>query len=221
MYDVHCERCYPDLGSGQPGTDSSPLHNVRSQTTDTQGAHSALHSSESSSNSWGAADDEGEEDDTGTRNTTAGTSSWYETTGWDNLCQDLEELSTETLKNEVADALKELEAFGRRSEPIIIGHNQFMDLLFLYNTFIDNLPDTLDEFRAKLHNLFPSIIDTKLLAIKDDTIEGEDPLMDLYNRFDDNRTQPSIHWDAAYGYGRRGTAHQAGFDSELVEQAEP
>ncbi|KAJ0327741.1 hypothetical protein COL5a_005714 [Colletotrichum fioriniae] len=221
VYDVHCERCYPDLGSGQPGTDSSPLHNVRSQTTDTQGAHSALHSSESSSNSWGAADDEGEEDDTGTRNTTAGTSSWYETTGWDNLCQDLEELSTETLKNEVADALKELEAFGRRSEPIIIGHNQFMDLLFLYNTFIDNLPDTLDEFRAKLHNLFPSIIDTKLLAIKDDTIEGEDPLMDLYNRFDDNRTQPSIHWDAAYGYGRRGTAHQAGFDSELVEQAEP
>ncbi|KAK7446173.1 hypothetical protein Landi51_07671 [Colletotrichum acutatum] len=220
VYDVHCERCYPDLGSGRPGTDSSPLHNVRSQTTDTQGAHSASHSGGSSSSLEGVADGEGEKGDTGTRHIMAGTSSWYdswyEPTFRDDLCQDLEELSTETLKNEVADALKELEDFVRRYEPIIIGHNQFMDLLFLYNTFIDDLPDTLDEFRVKIHKLFPFIIDTKLLAINDDTIEGEDPLMDLYNRFDGNRTQPSIHWDAAYGYGRRGTAHQAGFDSHMT-----
>ncbi|KAK0378352.1 hypothetical protein CLIM01_04257 [Colletotrichum limetticola] len=224
VYDVHCERCYPDLGSGRPGTGSSPPHNVRSQTTDTQEAHSASHSGESSSSLEGVADGEREEGDTGTQHITAGTSSWYdswydswyEPTFRDDSCQDLEELSTETLKNKVADALKELEAFGRGYEPIIIGHNQFMDLLFLYNTFIDDLPDTLDEFRAKIHNLFPYIIYTKLLAIKDDTIEGEDPLMDLYNRFDGNRTQPSIHWDVAYGYGRRGTAHQAGFDSHMT-----
>ncbi|KAK1709270.1 ribonuclease H-like domain-containing protein [Colletotrichum lupini] len=220
VYDVHCERCYPDLGSGRPGTGSSPPHNVRSQTTDTQEAHSASHSGESSSSFEGVADGEREEGDTGIQHITAGTSSWYdswyEPTFRDDSCQDLEELSAETLKNEVADALKELEAFGRGYELIIIGHNQFMDLLFLYNTFIDDLPDTLDEFRAKIHNLFPYIIDTKLLAIKDDTIEGEDPLMDLYNRFDGNRTQPSIHWDAAYGYGRRGTAHQAGFDSHMA-----
>ncbi|KAK1726989.1 ribonuclease H-like domain-containing protein [Colletotrichum acutatum] len=208
------------LSTGRPGTDSSPLHNVRSQTTDTQGAHSASHSGGSSSSLEGVADGEGEKGDTGTRHIMAGTSSWYdswyEPTFRDDLCQDLEELSTETLKNEVADALKELEDFVRRYEPIIIGHNQFMDLLFLYNTFIDDLPDTLDEFRVKIHKLFPFIIDTKLLAINDDTIEGEDPLMDLYNRFDGNRTQPSIHWDAAYGYGRRGTAHQAGFDSHMT-----
>ncbi|KAL0777045.1 hypothetical protein CaCOL14_006563 [Colletotrichum acutatum] len=183
-------------------------------------AHSASHSGGSSSSLEGVADGEGEKGDTGTRHIMAGTSSWYdswyEPTFRDDLCQDLEELSTETLKNEVADALKELEDFVRRYEPIIIGHNQFMDLLFLYNTFIDDLPDTLDEFRVKIHKLFPFIIDTKLLAINDDTIEGEDPLMDLYNRFDGNRTQPSIHWDAAYGYGRRGTAHQAGFDSHMT-----
>ncbi|KXH55849.1 hypothetical protein CNYM01_09564 [Colletotrichum nymphaeae SA-01] len=220
VYDVHCERCYPDLGSGRPRTESSPLHNVRSQTTDAQDAHSASHSGESSSSSEGVADGEGEEGDTGTQHIMAGTyswyDSWYEPTFQDDLCQDLEELSIETLENEVADALKELEAFGQEYKPTIIGHNQFMDLLFLYNTFIDVLPDTFDEFRAKIHNLFPYIIDTKLLAIKDDTIEGEDPLMDLYNRLDGNRTQPSIHWDAAYGYGRRGTAHQAGFDSHMT-----
>ncbi|KAF4783741.1 hypothetical protein HER10_EVM0013300 [Colletotrichum scovillei] len=220
VYDVHCERCYPDLGSGRPRTGSSPPHNVRLQTIAAQEAHSASHSGESSSSLEGVADGEREEGDTGTRHITAGTSSWYdsgyEPTIRDDSCQDLEELSTETLKDEVAGALKELEAFGRGYEPIIIGHNQFMDLLFLYNTFIDDLPDTLDEFRAKIHNLFPYIIDTKLLAIKDDTIKGEDPLMDLYNRFDGNRTQPSIHWDAAYGYGRRGTAHQAGFDSHMT-----
>ncbi|KAK1676686.1 hypothetical protein BDP55DRAFT_741120 [Colletotrichum godetiae] len=115
-----------------------------------------------------------------------------------------------------ADALKELETWGQWSKPTVMGHNQFMDLLFLYNTFIDDLPDTLDEFRAKIHKLFPYVIDTKLVAIKDDTIEGEDPLLDLHHRFDRNRTQPTISWDTAYGYGRRGTAHQAGFDSYMT-----
>ncbi|KAK1633637.1 ribonuclease H-like domain-containing protein [Colletotrichum phormii] len=196
-------------------TDSPPLDGIRSQATDIQEGHSASHSGESSSTSEGAADGEYGEGDSGTWYPTAETTSYDEPTGWDNLCQDLEELSTETLKNEVADALQELEAFGRR-KPTIIGHNQFMDLLFLYNTFIDDLPDTLGEFRAKIQRLFPYVIDTKLLAIKDDTIEGEDPLLDLHNRFDRNKTQPSISWDTAYGYGRRGTAHQAGFDSYMT-----
>ncbi|KXH59117.1 hypothetical protein CSAL01_05484 [Colletotrichum salicis] len=217
VYDVHCERCYPSLGSSLSRTDSPPRHGIRSQTTDIQGDHSASHIGGSSSTSEGAADGEYGEGDSSTWQFRAEATSCDERTGWDNLCQDLEELSTETLKNEVADALKELETFGRLAKPpTIVGHNQFMDLLFLYNTFIDDLPDTLDEFRAKIHKLFPKIIDTKLLAIKDNTIEGEDPLMDLHNRFDCNRTQPSISWDTAYGYGRRGTAHQAGFDSYMT-----
>ncbi|KAK1510439.1 uncharacterized protein CCOS01_15270 [Colletotrichum costaricense] len=216
VYDVHCERCYPDLGSSRPGINSSPHHDIPPQATHIQEAHSASHDGESSSSSEGVAGGEFREGDTGTWHITAETAGWDEPTGWNKMCHDLEDLSTETLKNEVADALQELETLGRTSSPTIIGHNQFMDLLFLYNTFIDDLPDSFLEFLVNIHQLFPRIVDTKLLAIKDDTIEGEDPLMDLYNRFDGNRTQPSIHWDAAYGYGRRETAHQAGFDSHMT-----
>ncbi|UQC78621.1 uncharacterized protein CLUP02_04098 [Colletotrichum lupini] len=216
VYDVHCERCYPDLGSSRPGINSSPHHDIPPQATHIQGAHSASHDGESSSSSEGVAGGGFQEGDTGTWHITAEKAGWDEPTGWDKLRHDLEDLSTETLKNEVADALQELETLGRTSSPTIIGHNQFMDLLFLYNTFIDDLPDSFLEFLVNIHESFPRIVDTKLLAIKDDTIEGEDPLMDLYNRFDGNRTQPSIHWDAAYGYGRRGTAHQAGFDSHMT-----
>ncbi|KXH34523.1 hypothetical protein CSIM01_00434 [Colletotrichum simmondsii] len=216
VYDVHCERCYPDLGSSRPGINSSPHHDIPPQATHIQGAHSTSHDGESSSGSEGVAGGEFQEGDTGTWHITAETASWDEPTGWDNLRHDLEELSTETLKNEVADALRELETLGRISLPTIVGHNQFMDLLFLYNTFIDDLPDSFLEFLVNIHELFPRIVDTKLLAIKDETIEGEDPLMDLYNRFNSDGTQPDIHWDTAYGYGRRGTAHQAGFDSHMT-----
>ncbi|KAK2064140.1 hypothetical protein LY76DRAFT_622738 [Colletotrichum caudatum] len=126
------------------------------------------------------------------------------------------ESSAESLSDKVAQALQLVENKLKISPPIIVEHNQFMDLLFLYNTFIDDLPDTLDDFFAEIHELFPVVMDTKLLAIEDQAIEGEDPLLDLYNRLSDCKVMPQITWHTAHGYGRSGTAHQAGFDSFMT-----
>ncbi|KAK2045643.1 hypothetical protein LZ31DRAFT_593922 [Colletotrichum somersetense] len=90
-----------------------------------------------------------------------------------------------SLSDKVAQVFKLAEDKLKESRPIIVGHNQFMDLLFLYNTFIDDLPDTL-----------PDTLDDFLLS--------------------DCKAMPQITWNTAYGYGRGGTAHEAGFDSFMT-----
>ena len=50
------------------------------------------------------------------------------------------------------------------SKKPIIGHNFIYDIGFLYHQFIDNLPETYEQFKSKLHHCFPTIYDTKILA---------------------------------------------------------
>jgi poly(A)-specific ribonuclease len=51
------------------------------------------------------------------------------------------------------------------SRPIVlVGHNIFGDLAYLYQNFIADLPETLDEFRLILRRAMPLIIDTKYMA---------------------------------------------------------
>lgn len=46
----------------------------------------------------------------------------------------------------------------------IIGHNMIYDIIYLYNQFIGNLPETYSEFIEEWHKLFPSVFDTKVLS---------------------------------------------------------
>lgn len=64
------------------------------------------------------------------------------------------------LKNNVRKHLQE-------HQPVLVGHNCFMDLAFLYSGFIGQLPNTVEEFRAVIHNVLPNVIDTKYLATHD------------------------------------------------------
>ncbi|KAK7744414.1 hypothetical protein SLS62_010138 [Diatrype stigma] len=54
----------------------------------------------------------------------------------------------------------------RKSRPIVVGHNLFYDLVFIYRTFFGPLPDNLDDFLLEIHQLFPRIVDTKYLATR-------------------------------------------------------
>jgi poly(A)-specific ribonuclease len=47
---------------------------------------------------------------------------------------------------------------------VIVGHNLFTDLGFLYKTFIGALPANVQHFQEDIHELFPIVIDTKYLA---------------------------------------------------------
>ncbi|KAI8296534.1 hypothetical protein K4K56_003744 [Colletotrichum sp. SAR 10_98] len=113
-------------------------------------------------------------------------------------------------------ALWTLESKLQLQRPPIVGHNQFFDLLFIYQTFFDDLPASCGEFFANIYELFPHIIDTKLMAIADQAIEGEDPLADIFDRFIGDVSRPSIGWDPAHGYSRRANAHEAGYDSFMT-----
>lgn len=52
----------------------------------------------------------------------------------------------------------------RNKKTALFGHNLFLDLIYFYRTFVGILPDTVDEFGALMHELFPIIVDTKYMA---------------------------------------------------------
>lgn len=52
----------------------------------------------------------------------------------------------------------------KKRQPVLVGHNLFTDLVYFYKCFIGQLPDTVEEFQLKVHELFPVIVDTKYMA---------------------------------------------------------
>lgn len=52
----------------------------------------------------------------------------------------------------------------RKHQPVLVGHNVFTDLVYFYRSFVGPLPETLEDFCAEIHDLFPRIVDTKYLA---------------------------------------------------------
>ena len=45
-----------------------------------------------------------------------------------------------------------------------IGHNMIYDVGFIYQQYIADLPETYIEFKTKVHDCFPAIFDTKVIA---------------------------------------------------------
>uniref|UniRef100_A0A8C8ARV1 PARN like, ribonuclease domain containing 1 n=1 Tax=Otus sunia TaxID=257818 RepID=A0A8C8ARV1_9STRI len=46
----------------------------------------------------------------------------------------------------------------------LVGHNMLMDLMHLHDKFYRPLPESYDEFKRNIHNLFPVLIDTKTVT---------------------------------------------------------
>lgn len=46
----------------------------------------------------------------------------------------------------------------------LVGHNIYLDLLFLYNTFLEPLPESYADFKIFLHSIFPTVYDTRFLS---------------------------------------------------------
>ncbi|NWQ77517.1 PNDC1 ribonuclease, partial [Columbina picui] len=46
----------------------------------------------------------------------------------------------------------------------LVGHNMLMDLMHLHNKFYKPLPESYEEFKRNIHNLFPVLIDTKIVT---------------------------------------------------------
>ncbi|KAJ5714761.1 uncharacterized protein N7483_011942 [Penicillium malachiteum] len=105
----------------------------------------------------------------------------------------------------------------KKNRPILVGHNCFLDLMFLYRSFIGPLPDTFGEFQTLIHAAFPMVIDTKYLATHDaGSINPKSSLEDI-NRGLANVTVPTINIDPSHSkYFFRQTCHEAGYDSMMA-----
>jgi poly(A)-specific ribonuclease len=60
--------------------------------------------------------------------------------------------------------LSEIRQVLLNSPKVLVGHNCFMDLVFIHRYFYGPLPDTVEEFQESLHTMFPTVIDTKFLS---------------------------------------------------------
>ncbi len=70
----------------------------------------------------------------------------------------------EQAPEDVQGFLDELQKKLRSQSRIVVGHNCMTDVLNLYRCFIGDLPENVEDFSAKLHELFPMIMDTKYVA---------------------------------------------------------
>jgi len=104
-----------------------------------------------------------------------------------------------------------------RSHPVIVGHNVFLDLVYLYKTFIGTLPATIEEFGEAIHKLFPMIVDTKYLATHNcgDLIPASS-LRDIEAMLR-SQQKPELILHSDYGkYAMDELPHEAGYDSYLT-----
>ncbi|QDS74780.1 hypothetical protein FKW77_001842 [Venturia effusa] len=101
--------------------------------------------------------------------------------------------------------------------PVLVGHNLFTDLIYLYQSFIGQLPNTVSEFRLRIHDLFPTIVDTKYLATHN--CGNINPASSLEQIEETLRMQeiPVIHTHPHHTkYVNKEAFHEAGYDSLLT-----
>ncbi|KAJ3428753.1 poly(a)-specific ribonuclease pnldc1 [Anaeramoeba flamelloides] len=102
----------------------------------------------------------------------------------------------------------------------IVGHNCWLDLLHIYNAFIDDLPETLQEFKTKVKENFGPIYDTKIIT----ELSGSEKLNGigatntslsfLYNEVKELK-KPQIEISADR-YLSSEFCHEAGYDSLMT-----
>ncbi|EMD85855.1 hypothetical protein COCC4DRAFT_50945 [Bipolaris maydis ATCC 48331] len=102
-------------------------------------------------------------------------------------------------------------------QPVLVGHNMFTDIVYLYRTFVGELPDTLDDFQDVIHELFPKIIDTKYLAtFAEGDLNASPTLQDIAQGLS-SQPLPDIITHADHPkYQDIEAFHEAGYDSLLT-----
>ncbi|CAK7214147.1 hypothetical protein SBRCBS47491_002050 [Sporothrix bragantina] len=126
------------------------------------------------------------------------------------------DLGDSLIEKPVKDKLRDSEAKLKTKTPILVGHNMFLDLCFLYATFFEPLPDTLDGFGHSIHKLFPRILDTKHILTHDDhEMMAPKILDDIFLELEEKKMPFAIeHKQSSTVNGRHPVnAHQAGHDS--------
>lgn len=98
------------------------------------------------------------------------------------------------------------------------------DIIYLYNQFIDELPETYYEFIEKWNQLFPHVYDTKVLSCLAEYF-GRTDLGKVYEKCTTDaqmKDAVTIHFDTQKGFTNyRGSAllahyHEAAYDAYMT-----
>lgn len=110
--------------------------------------------------------------------------------------------------------IQELQIALKSKSRILVGHNLFVDLIFIYKTFVGALPDHVTDFNRRIHELFPQVFDTKFLATREGgSMQSKSSLKDLCDELK-ARPKPFVTLaDGHAAYGAHGKEHEAGYDS--------
>jgi hypothetical protein len=105
------------------------------------------------------------------------------------------------------------------SRPVLVGHNLFTDLIYLYRNFLGPLPETVAEFQRKVHELFPTVVDTKYMATHNcGSINPKSSLAEINESMMKLPTPAIKIHPQHFKYSATKVDHEAGYDSMLTAQ---
>jgi poly(A)-specific ribonuclease len=116
----------------------------------------------------------------------------------------------EEKKKEIHEIQKSL----KKKAHVIVGHNLFTDLAFLYKVFVGVLPSDVHEFRRQIHRMFPNVIDTKYMFTHENgSMHSNVRLADIYENMKFQTVPFIVLGEKHTSYGDPGKEHEAGYDS--------
>lgn len=106
------------------------------------------------------------------------------------------------------------------SEKIIVGHNMLLDLCHIVHQFFTPLPNDYIEFKNLIHNLFPSLLDTKVICQSQQfkehvTSSNLNLLLDIMSK--SPFSIPDVEPVEGYSYSvSTEKSHEAGYDAYIT-----
>ncbi|RYP15225.1 hypothetical protein DL765_005864 [Monosporascus sp. GIB2] len=98
----------------------------------------------------------------------------------------------------------------QKNRQIIVGHNLFHDLVFIYRRFFGPLPEKLDDFLVEIHKLFPGVADTKRASFR---YTSRPPGFGYEGLgYEELREREGAAGPATDQQAKRGRAHMTGYD---------
>jgi len=113
--------------------------------------------------------------------------------------------------------LGELNSKLRSRRKVLVGHNCMTDIMFLYKMAIGDLPEKLEDFKDKIHDMFPAIIDTKFLSSCFSEKHGRLDLGSVAQELELEEGGPEIYTSGEFDrYTDSAWLHEAGYDSYIT-----
>jgi len=113
--------------------------------------------------------------------------------------------------------LGDLNSKLRSRRKVLVGHNCMTDIMFLYKMAIGELPEKLEDFKDKIHDMFPAIIDTKFLSSCFSEKHGRLDLGSVAQELELEEGGPDIYTSGEFDrYTNSAWLHEAGYDSYIT-----